>query len=205
MFNKKILLKIVLPITLCFILICAFIIYHKPEPEFEGKSYTQNEVADIFEQNKELFLKLPKILETEAFWEKGRPHETVSHAYLTSPYDEKKLSLFSEEDKETLIELFETTKPRMIILDYQEHLRITFWNEDNTSTYVIFYVYRNWRGDRYPLKTPEYNILSYVTEEQFNYINLGDGWGLYDARGYEKTPESFIDSSVISSVTSDSN
>lgn len=144
-------------------------------------AYTDEEVIALFQEHKELFLKLPKICESERFWELGRAHKTATSASLIYPLNKTDaLHVFSTEDKKVICEFFETLKPYMVSVRYQEYLEISFINEDRSATYNIFYQYGRTEGDRYPLKTPESNIFRKANENGNVYKDLKqNGWGFY--------------------------
>lgn len=178
--KKRIFIKIVLPIGFVAVVLCIWVLDYviKHRHEYHCGAYTQSEVENMFSEYHDLFMQLPRILETEAFWEKGRVADGEAHAYLWYPDDEN-LTLFSKSDQQILVDFFDKTKPYMISLDYQEHLRVDFINEDRTSSYTIFYVYYNSLGHRYPLTAPTGNIVRWVHEHNYEYKDLKDCWGMY--------------------------
>lgn len=182
----KMLKIIVVSVFLCafFVTLWVVCIYDSKE-SYLPKAYTEDEVKALFSEHEDLFLKLPGILETEEFWEKGRSSRFETSASIVSPFDDNRLSLFTEDDRNMIIEIFGTLKPYMIALKYQEYLEVTFINEDRTSAYIIFYQYGWSTSDYYPLTSPLSNIVEKVNSKGYKYTNLNNGWGFYYFTGYE--------------------
>ena len=184
--KSKVLNFIIASALLCAFIVTVWIVCMGDSGEsYLPNAYTEDEVKALFSEHEDLFLKLPKILETEAFWEKGRPSPVATSASIVSPFDDNKLSLFTEDDRNTIIKIFGTIKPYMIALKYQEYLEVTFINEDRTSAYVIFYQYGWSASDYYPLITPESNIVNKVNSSRYKYTDLDNGWGFYYFLGYD--------------------
>lgn len=179
--KKRIFRKLVLPIGLAVVILLVFILDHicKSKNNYRCAQYTLSEVKSIFSEYHDLFWQIPGIIETEAFWEKGRIYEGDYRPSISSPKD-KKMSLFSKSDQQILIDFFEKTKPYMISLDYRTHCRVTYMNEDRTGAFSLIYFYGSSSEDSYPIVTGDGTYAkNWSVPAGHVFKRLDNGWGMY--------------------------
>ena len=144
------------------------------KPEYDVGNYTEDDIRMLFRDNRELFDRLVEVIVNEPdFFEKGRRYES-DDAFLSSPYD-KKLDLFSENGRETVLEFFEL-KPYMIIFDVsKEHIEIGFIIEKDKDAAVFSY----WLGSEAAVENGRNGDLKdYILqlESIWDVENLGENW-----------------------------
>ena len=158
--NNKRILYIVLLFIIVFFSSCA-----RNDPyKWEGHSY--QELRIFFQERFDEFQKVADIIAgSQEFWEKGRRYpEEEGSAWIMSPNDEKKMTLFSDKDQSVIIDFFNATKPYMITLRYNRYVIIDYINEDKTGSYTFVY---------YPYKNGEYDELKRWQESvKLDYGNL---------------------------------
>ena len=141
---------------------------------YDHGDYTEDDVRMLFRDNRELFARLVEVIVNEPdFFEKGRRYES-DDAFLSSPYD-KKLDLFSENGRETVLEFFEL-KPYMIIFDAsKECIEIEFVIEKNTDVVVFSY----WLGSGAAVENGgNRDLKGYILkmESIWDIEDLGENW-----------------------------
>ena len=136
-------------------------------------TYTKDEVISLFNENKEKFDEIVKIVsDNNDFYEKDRQME-YEDADITSPYDEA-LKWFSASDKDVIVDFFEL-KPYMISYDYNcRFVKFTFIGSDDKIAYCFLFWFVDGDEDAYEFEDhKDYLRQNYVVK------NVAYNWILY--------------------------
>lgn len=160
------------------ITIFAIIIFSlcSPSNSYEGESYSFQAIQELYLEHSNDFQELADIIsESHDFWEKGRRDIVSAHAWLTTPYDNEKIHLFTNEEQAIILNFFENTKPYMISLDEKKYVSIVYLNEDRSNSYTFVFYFSCMNYDDFEFKSWK----GYVEANYENFIEIDYKWFLY--------------------------
>lgn len=168
--------RVAIGIILFLGLICCFSAC-KSSDSYEWGTYSIDEVQEMYQKNNNDFQEVADIIiNNQTFWQKGRRDSESVHAWIDTPFDQKKLSPFSSDEQQVIINFFNNTKPYMLSLDEKKYISITYINEDRTGGYtVVFYPSGSDKDENFDF----YRWKGYIEANYDHFIILSGEWYLY--------------------------
>lgn len=96
--------------------------WYKPRYAYQPQKHTYEELLTLFEEHRPLFDEVARIIsQNDRFWIEAVSYKTDSYdpcnrPWIRSPYDYRRMKLFSAEEQEVLHTFFETISPFNITL-----------------------------------------------------------------------------------------
>ena len=189
---KNILERLFVIICVCIILsgssIIIYFAYFEPEDTASWDGHSLEEVLSTFEEQRSMFAAAADILiSNDQFWsESGLPEGDV-RAWIVSPSDVEKLSLFTQADQELLQEFFHRTKPYKISLTQSSLIEFQYSSKEKKDAYTVAYFHSD---KALAMSENTYDLTWFSNKSSLT--DLGDNWYFYyedGGKGADDTPE----------------